>query len=230
MGATKRYCEMMIKSMADVENCPTDFVAVRFGNVLGSNGSVIPIFMSQIERGGPITITDKRIIRYFMTISEAAALVLKAGAMAKNADIYVLDMGSPVKIIDLAENLIRLEGYIPYEEIDIVETGLRPGEKLYEELLIKDGVHNCTSQDKIFIEQNSETISRKSIEEGIALFKEYVNSSDKEEVIALLHSLIPAYKTPEEVNKKVEQIIHKNKKTITDCSAQNRFLREGNMP
>lgn len=227
MGATKRYCEMMIKSMADVEKCKTDFVAVRFGNVLGSNGSVIPIFMSQIERGGPITITDKRIIRYFMTISEAAALVLKAGAMAKNADIYVLDMGSPVKIIDLAENLIKLEGYVPYEEIDIVETGLRPGEKLYEELLIKDGVHNCTSQDKIFIEKNTETISRKCIEEGIALFRKYVNDSDIENTKILLHSQIPTYKTPDEVNKKVEQIIYKNEGTSVDYTPQNWTLREG---
>ena len=140
-----------------------------------------------------------------MTIPEAAALVLKAGAKAKNAEIYVLDMGDPIKIIDLAENLIRLEGYTPYDEIDIVETGLRPGEKLYEELLIKDGVHSSTSQDKIFIEQNSETINRKSIEDGIALMKKYVNNSDNEKVRAMLHLLIPTYKTPEEVNNRVEQ-------------------------
>lgn len=220
MGATKRYCEMMIKSMADVENCPTDFAAVRFGNVLGSNGSVIPIFISQIEHGGPVTITDKRIIRYFMTIPEAAALVLKAGSMAKNAEIYVLDMGDPIKIIDLAENLIRLEGYTPYDEIDIVETGLRPGEKLYEELLIKDGVHSCTSQDKIFIEQNSETINRKSIEDGIALMKKYVNNSDNEKARALLHLLIPTYKTPEEVNERVEQKAAEEKEAGYDrCTA-----------
>ncbi|MEA4973471.1 UDP-N-acetyl-alpha-D-glucosamine C6 dehydratase [bioreactor metagenome] len=220
MGATKRYCEMMIKSMADVEKCPTDFAAVRFGNVLGSNGSVIPIFMSQIEHGGPVTITDKRIIRYFMTIPEAAALVLKAGAMAKNAEIYVLDMGDPIKIIDLAENLIRLEGYTPYDEIDIVETGLRPGEKLYEELLIKDGVHSSTSQDKIFIEQNSETINRKSVEDGIALMKKYVNNSDNEKVRALLHLLIPTYKTPEEVNNRVEQKAAEDKEAGFDrCTA-----------
>lgn len=225
MGATKRYCEMMIKSMTDVSNCPTNFVAVRFGNVLGSNGSVIPIFMSQIERGGPVTITDKRIIRYFMTIPEAAALVLKAGAMAQNAEIYVLDMGNPVKIIDLAENLIKLEGYAPYEEIDIVETGLRPGEKLYEELLFKDGLHNCTSQDKIFIEQNFETISRKSIEEGIALFRECVNNNDNEGIITLLHKFIPTYKTPEETNKKAILIAYEDIKTDSESSAQSRHLR-----
>lgn len=220
MGATKRYCEMMIKSMADVENCPTDFAAVRFGNVLGSNGSVIPIFMSQIEHGGPVTITDKRIIRYFMTIPEAAALVLKAGAMAKNAEIYVLDMGDPIKIIDLAENLIRLEGYTPYDEIDIVETGLRPGEKLYEELLIRDGVHSSTSQDKIFVEHNLEIINRKNIEEGIALMRKYVNNSNNEEIRALLHLLIPTYKTPEEVNDRVEQKIAEEKKNGYDrCTA-----------
>lgn len=227
MGATKRYCEMMIKSMAYVRNCPTDFVAVRFGNVLGSNGSVIPIFISQIERGGPVTITDKRIIRYFMTIPEAAALVLKAGAMAKNAEIYVLDMGNPVKIIDLAENLIRLEGYTPYEEIDIVETGLRPGEKLYEELLIKDGLHNCTSQEKIFIEQNSETISRKNIENGIELFRKCVDNSDNDGVRSLLHKIIPTYKAPEEINKKATLIAYEDIKTELECSTQSRHLKEG---
>ncbi len=226
MGATKRYCEMMIKSRADARNCATDFVAVRFGNVLGSNGSVIPIFMSQIEHGGPVTITDKRIIRYFMTIPEAAALVLKAGAMAQNAEIYVLDMGDPVKIIDLAENLIRLEGYTPYEEINIVETGLRPGEKLYEELLIKDGLHNCTSQDKIFIEQNFETISRKNIVNEIALFRECVKNNDNEEAIKLLHSFIPTYKTPEEINKKVTQIANEDTKKGAECLNQNWNYRE----
>ena len=134
MGASKRLCEMVVQSMAGCSQ--TTFAAVRFGNVLGSNGSVVPLFRRQIAGGGPVTVTDKRIIRYFMTIPEAAQLVLEAGAMAKQNELFVLDMGRPVKILELAENMIRLSGYEPYRDIEIVETGLRPGEKLYEELLV----------------------------------------------------------------------------------------------
>ena len=134
MGASKRLCEMVIQCREDSK---TEFTAVRFGNVLGSNGSVIPLFKRQIEAGGPVTLTDKRIIRYFMTIPEAVQLVMLTCAMAHNGELYVLDMGKPVKILSLAENMIRLSGYTPYKDIDIVEVGLRPGEKLYEELLMK---------------------------------------------------------------------------------------------
>lgn len=197
MGATKRFCEMILQSMKNVSK--TEYVAVRFGNVLGSNGSVIPLFKRQIERGGPVTITDKRIIRYFMTIPEAAQLVLEAGAMASSSEIFVLDMGEPVKILDLAENLIRLSGYTPYVDIQIEETGLRPGEKLYEELLMKSEGLVQTQSSKIFIERQEE-ISPTEMKEKLAILSAALESGGRNTIQSALKLVVPTYKAPEEVN------------------------------
>ncbi len=188
MGASKRLCEMIIQCRVDSK---TEFAAVRFGNVLGSNGSVIPLFRRQIAAGGPITLTDKRIIRYFMTIPEASQLVLEAGAMAKNGELFVLDMGNPVKILELAENMIRLSGFTPYKDIDIVEVGLRPGEKLYEELLIKGEDMSKTDNELIFIEHDKAS-TRKEIEEKLDMLVKLEYSS-KEEIFEAFHKAVPTF-------------------------------------
>jgi len=196
MGATKRMCEMIVQSR---KGTSTRFSATRFGNVLGSNGSVIPLFKRQIRKGGPVTLTDKRIIRYFMTIPEASQLVLQSGAMAKNGELYVLDMGKPVKILDLAENMIRLSGFEPYKDIDIIETGLRPGEKLYEELLIKSEELDKTENEMIFIERDK-PLELSEIESKLSVLSEAIKTQDDAVVRRALMEVVPTYHTPDEVN------------------------------
>ena len=188
MGASKRLCEMIVQTKNRTSN--TDFKIVRFGNVLGSNGSVIPLFEKQIAEGGPVTVTDKRVIRYFMTIPEAVSLVLQAGAYGKGGEIFVLDMGKPMKIVELAENLIKLSGYVPYRDIDIKFIGLRPGEKLYEELLMAEEGLGKTPNKMIFIGKPID-ISEEELEEKLTLLKETLeNGSDMHEAI---QKVVPTY-------------------------------------
>lgn len=197
MGATKRFCEMILQSRGSSK---TEFCSVRFGNVLGSNGSVVPLFKKQIAAGGPVTITDKRIIRYFMTIPEAAQLVLQAGAMAKQSQIFVLDMGEPVKILTLAENLIRLSGLEPYTDIEIREIGMRPGEKLYEELLMKSEHLSKTENAKIFIEQQTPIDQEQIMADLLQLDEAVTHGYTNEELIYLMRRMVETYHDPEEVN------------------------------
>lgn len=196
MGASKRFCEIIIQAFDNISN--TEYVAVRFGNVLGSNGSVIPLFKKQIEHGGPVTVTHPDITRFFMTIPEAAQLVIQAGAMAKGGEIFVLDMGESVKISDLAKDLITLSGFKPGEDIEIEYTGLRPGEKLYEELLMDEVALTCTEHDKIFVEKPKK-YDIKFVEESIKEFKDVVNK-DNECIIKLIEEKVPTYKRKDNVD------------------------------
>lgn len=195
MGASKRICEMVIQTYN--QRSKTEYVAVRFGNVLGSNGSVVPLFKQQIREGGPVTVTHPDIIRYFMTIPEAVSLVLQAGAYAQGGEIFILDMGEPVKILDLAENMIRLSGLVPGEDIEIKFTGLRPGEKLYEELLIDDDNKKETANKRIFIGQPIK-IDEAEFDEKMKELEKATFSED-ENIRRVVKKLVPEY-TIQQIN------------------------------
>ncbi len=196
MGASKRICEMIIQSYN--KRSKTEFVAVRFGNVLGSNGSVIPLFKKQIAKGGPVTVTHPDIIRYFMTIPEAVSLVLQAGAYAKGGEIFVLDMGEPVKILDLAVNLIRLSGFVPDKDIKIEFTGLRPGEKLYEELLMDEEGLKDTANKMIHIGKPIEMDDEAFLKRLDDLYYTIIDEPDSGEVKKIVKELVPTYKERKE--------------------------------
>ena len=212
MGATKRCCEEIVQMMAQ-KGSKTEFAAVRFGNVLGSNGSVIPLFKEQIANGGPVTVTHPDIIRYFMTIPEAVSLVLQAGTFAHGGEIFVLDMGKQVKILTLAENLITLMGYKPYKDIDIVFTGLRPGEKLYEELLMNEEGLQKTSNEKIFIGHQVK-IDIENFSKELEKMRKICMTNDKQAVVDQLKVLVPTFHHDEAYLKKIQAQAEQYKKEI----------------
>ena len=204
MGTTKYLCEQVIQGLS--QGSKTEFAAVRFGNVLGSNGSVIPLFKKQIAYGGPVTVTDRRIIRYFMTIPEAVQLVLEAGSFARSGEVYVLDMGEPVHIMDLAEKLIRLSGYTPHVDIKIEEVGLRPGEKLYEELLTRSADLQRTKNEKIFVEEKP-PVDPAEMEAWLSRLEAVAEKGSREDIFRELHRLVPTFRDPDEVNSAAIQAV-----------------------
>ena len=197
MGATKRFAETIIQYFSD-KSKTTQYAAVRFGNVLGSNGSVVPLFKKQIEAGGPVTITHKDIIRYFMTIPEAVSLILESSIFAEGGEIFILDMGDPVRIVTLAEKMIRQAGHTPYEDIKIIETGLRPGEKLYEELLLDKNRQKATDNPKIFVEPKEDI---KPIEEELREIVTVFGMDNNQDIKELLGKMIETYQVPKATNK-----------------------------
>jgi FlaA1/EpsC-like NDP-sugar epimerase len=192
MGASKRICEIYIQSLANRKDIKTQFITTRFGNVLGSNGSVIPIFKNQISKGGPVTVTHKDVIRYFMTIPEACQLVLEAGFLGKGGEIFLFDMGEPVRIYDLAKKMISLSGYTPNSDIHIVEVGLRPGEKLYEELLADKEVTLPTSNKRIMIANIRPYQYRKAIQ-AIDLMLENLFEMDDYRLVYTMKEIVPEF-------------------------------------
>lgn len=203
MGASKRCCEMVVQYMAQQKGNYTDFIVTRFGNVLGSNGSVIPLFKRQIEQGKAVTVTHPDIIRYFMTIPEAVSLVMEAASIAHGGDIFVLDMGQPVKIVTLAENLIRMYGKVPYRDVEIKFTGLRPGEKIKEELLMNEEGLQKTKNKLIFIGKQLE-IDAQTFLPQLSELKQAAEQDNEEVAVKALHRIVPTFTTPEEFNKTVK--------------------------
>ena len=207
MGVTKRVAEMVVQSLNQISS--TKFVAVRFGNVLGSRGSVIPLFKRQIQEGGPVTVTHPDMVRFFMTIPEAVQLVIQAGAFAKGGEVFILDMGQPVKIVDLARDLIRFSGFVPDEDINIVFSGIRPGEKLYEEILTDEEGVSATKHDRIFVGKPVAF----SLEELQFMVKKLVSMAsqgsvnNKEEIKGLLKQIVPTYQNyPLDAKRKLDTI------------------------
>ena len=199
MGATKRVCEMIVQCRRDSK---TIFSAVRFGNVLASSGSVIPLFKKQIQRGGPVTVTDKRVVRYFMTIREAVDLLAEAGAFAGSGELLVLDMGEPIRIYDLALKMIKLSGLVPFKDIDVTEVGLRPGEKLYEEPLTGKDSQTMTRSKMIFIERDV-PLNREEVDEKMRLLGDAIITSEKElspaKITEVLRQIVPTFHPGNEV-------------------------------
>lgn len=202
MGASKRCCEMIVQYLSQQKEGRTQFVTTRFGNVLGSNGSVIPIFKRQIEQGKPVTVTHPDIIRYFMTIPEAVSLVMEAAAIAHGGEIFVLDMGQPVRIVALAENLIRMYGKIPYKDVEIKFTGLRPGEKIKEELLMNEEGLKKTANKLIFIGQQIE-IDERDFPSRLRKLRNAAEENDEELAVEAMHEMVSTFITPEEFNNQV---------------------------
>ncbi len=200
MGASKRCCEMIVQYLSQQHDGPTEFVTTRFGNVLGSNGSVIPLFKKQIEKGGPVTVTHPDVIRYFMTIPEAVSLVMEAAAIANGGEIFVLDMGKPVKIVTLAENLIRQYGKRPYKDIDIIFTGLRPGEKIREELLMNEEGLTKTKNKLIFIGRQIE-IDNTTFGRRLSNLRDAALENDVKVAVKALHDMVPTFILPEIYNR-----------------------------
>jgi FlaA1/EpsC-like NDP-sugar epimerase len=191
MGASKRIAELIVENTSQKADSSQCFVSVRFGNVLGSRGSVVPIFKEQIKKGGPVTITHPDMIRYFMTIPEASQLVLQSGALNINGAVFVLDMGEPVKIVDMARDLIRLSGFEPDVEIKIKYTGIRPGEKLYEELLNSEEGTNMTQHEKIFMAKKNSSL--KNLEEKLQKIKSVSETGDVTAIKKMLKEIVPSY-------------------------------------
>jgi FlaA1/EpsC-like NDP-sugar epimerase len=191
MGATKRVAEMIIQMMA--AESQTKFCAVRFGNVLGSRGSVIPLFKKQIAKGGPVTITHPEMVRFFMTIPEAASLVIQAGALGERGEIFILDMGEPVRILDLAQDLIKLSGYEPGKDIEIKYCGIRPGEKLYEEILTAEEGTTATKYERIYVGKPN-GLNQSKLMEDLVYLEQCVSAEDKGKIVEKLRQMVPKYK------------------------------------